>query len=42
MSTNQNKYLKHNFYMNLALLQAKKNLGNTHIGISEKTEFNVN
>ena len=29
MSTNQNKYLAHNFFMSLALMQAQKNLGNT-------------
>ena len=29
MSTNQNKYLAHNFFMSLALMQAKVNLGNT-------------
>jgi len=30
MSINQNKYSRHNFFMNLALMQAKKNLGNTN------------
>ena len=29
MSTNQNKYKDKSFFMNLALIQAKKNLGNT-------------
>jgi len=29
MSIKQNKYLKHSFFMKLALLQAQKNLGNT-------------
>ena len=29
MSTNQNKYSKHSFFMKLALMQAQKNLGKT-------------
>ena len=29
MSLKENKYLKHSFFMKLALMQAKKNLGNT-------------
>ena len=29
MSINQSKYSRHSFFMNLALMQARKNLGNT-------------